>query len=157
MSELVIRPALNADSEAVIALIFGILAEYGLAGDLSGTDLDLADIEGSYAGRGGYFDVVQDESGAIVGSVGLYPLGDGAVELRKMYLDKSLRGKGIGKRLLEAAITRARALGFDRIELETNSRLLEAIALYRRYGFQPIEGQHLASRCDQNFELRLTE
>ena len=63
----------------------------------------------------------------------------------------------IGKRLLEAAITRARALGFDRIELETNSRLLEAIALYRRYGFQPIEGQHLASRCDQNFELRLTE
>lgn len=152
-----IRPATNADIEAVTALVFGVLPEYGLSGDPLGIDADLEDIEANYSARGGCFDVVTNAEGEIEGTVGLYPLGNGVCELRKMYLVKSARGKGIGRALLEHALGRARELGFRRIELETNSRLVEAISLYRRNGFQPIENTHHAERCDKRLALDLSD
>lgn len=152
-----LRSATNQDAAEVRALIFGVLAEYGLCGDPTGTDADLDDIETSYIGRGGLFDVLLGDDGRIVGTVGLYPLEHGVCELRKMYLRAETRGQGLGRRLLDHALDRARALGFRRVVLETNSKLVEAIGLYTRYGFQPVAHDHLASRCDQSYALDLTE
>ena len=45
------------------------------------------------------------------------------------------RGKGIGMRLLRAAIDEARAAGFERIELTVYGRNAPAAALYRKAGF----------------------
>lgn len=150
-----LRGATNEDGEAVRDLVFGVLAEFGLAGDPDGTDRDLYDIVGHYADRGGRFDVLMSADGAIAGCVGLYPLGEGVVELRKMYLRPECRGKGTGRRLLDHAIASARELGFRRVELETNSRLVEAIRMYERYGFQPVEACHVAARCDATYALDL--
>jgi putative acetyltransferase len=150
-----IRPATNADAPAVRDLIFAVLDEYGLQPDPSGTDSDLEDIEGQYIARGGMFEVVEDEQGRIVGSVGLYPELDNVVELRKMYLHPDTRGRGLGKQLLERALAAARAKGFRRVELETAAVLASAIALYERYGFTPFEKPHVAARCDQAFALDL--
>lgn len=47
------------------------------------------------------------------------------------------RGRGLGTRLLQAAIERAWANGLTRIELEARADNERAIALYRRAGFQP--------------------
>lgn len=153
-----IRPATNDDAEAVRELVFGVLAEYGLRPDPRATDADLYDIEAHYGRRGGAFEVaVDDASGAIVGSVGLFPLLPGVCELRKMYLAREARGRGLGRTMLEHALGRARALGFRRVELETASVLVEAIRLYTRYGFAPIESDHLASRCDAAYALDLPE
>ena len=44
-----LRPATNADSAAVKAMIFGVLIEYGLKPDPACTDADLDDLEGNYA------------------------------------------------------------------------------------------------------------
>lgn len=150
-----IRPATNADAPAVRALIFAVLQEYGLEPDPSGTDADLDDLEGQYAARGGMFEVVEDEQGRIIGSVGLYPEPEGVVELRKMYLHPAARGRGLGKTLLERALAAARAKGFRRVELETAGVLESAIALYRRYGFTPFDKPHVAARCDQAYTLEL--
>lgn len=149
------RRATNEDGEAVRELVFGVLAEFGLAGDPEGTDQDLGDIESSYDGRGGRFDVLVTEDGVIAGCVGLYPLREGVVELRKMYLRPECRGKGAGRRLLDHALASARELGFKRVELETNSKLVEAVRMYERYGFQPVEGCHVAARCDATYALDL--
>jgi putative acetyltransferase len=149
------RSATNSDRPAIEALVFGVLAEYGLVHDPIGVDSDLANIETNYIARGGSFDVLIDDAGAIVGTIGLYPEGHGVCELRKMYLAKEHRGGGRGRALLEHAIARARALGFRRIELETNSRLVEAIRLYTRYGFQAVANTGLAARCDQRYALDL--
>ena len=46
--------------------------------DPGGTDADLADVEASYLRAGGSFDVLTDPAGAVVGTVGLFPLGDGS-------------------------------------------------------------------------------
>ena len=150
-----LRPATSADGPAVRDLVFGVLREYGLKPDPADTDADLNDIEASYLARGGLFQVLETPDGRIIGSVGLYPLGPGVCELRKMYLAPAARGQGQGRRLLEHALAAARARGFRRIVLETATVLKEAIALYRRYGFQPYQADHVASRCDQTYALDL--
>lgn len=143
-----LRRATEGDGAAALALVTSILAEFDLGIDPHGTDSDLADFQGSYFARGGDFVVLTDELGALVGTCGLYPLGDGVVELRKMYLSPTLRGRGQGRRLLDWALTRARELGFRRITLETALVLKDAIALYERNGFRPdCSGVH-SCRCD---------
>jgi putative acetyltransferase len=174
-----LRPATNADCRPVTDLVYAVLAEYHLAPDPAGTDADLNDIEQSYLQRGGAFYVLEDRDGSIVGSYGLYPIPDrgpqaagrrpeapavsslpspvsrGVCELRKMYLHRDYRGRGLGRRLLEDALTNARRLGFARMTLETASVLKEAIGLYESYGFTPYQPDHLSARCDQAYVLAL--
>ncbi len=150
-----IRQASNQDTADIRTVIFSILAEYGLMAEHEGVDADLADIEGNYMARGGSFDVVVDAENKIVGTVGLYPLDQQTCELRKMYLIPACRGKGIGKKLLDRALDKARLQGFLRIVLETSSKLVEAIAMYERYGFTRAEDFPTCLRCDQAYELTL--
>jgi putative acetyltransferase len=150
-----IRPATHEDRDAIEQLVFGVLEEYGLAPDPNGTDADLRDIQSHYLSLGGTFDVLIDESGRIVGTVGVLPRSPTTCELRKMYLGRSARGQGLGRRLLEHALAQAVQLGFRRMELETASVLREAIGLYERYGFRPYAPKHLVSRCDRAYFLDL--
>jgi GNAT superfamily N-acetyltransferase len=151
----IIRKASNADREDIEELVFGVLAEYGLKSDPGKTDADLSDIQGEYLDRGGTFDVLVGGDGEIVGSVGLHRLNTTTCEIRKMYLAPELRGQGQGRRLLIHALSKAKALGYSRIELETASVLKEAIALYERYGFCRFDRGHLSSRCDAAYYLEL--
>jgi GNAT superfamily N-acetyltransferase len=149
------RNATSADSAFVRALVESVLREYGLAFEADDTDADLNDLQASYECRGGVFYVVECPAGAIVGCGGLFPIDTDTVELRKMYLLPEARGRGLGKELLKRLLADARRLGYKRVRLETNSVLGEAIALYRRFGFVPVDRPHSAKRCDQTWELRL--
>lgn len=151
-----LRQAANADCEAVRSLVYGVLEEYGLKPDPGGTDADLDDIEQSYFARGGTFRVLAQEDGTIIGAYGLYPLENQTCELRKMYLHRNHRGRGLGRHLLEDALVHARQSGFTKITLETASVLREAISLYERYGFTPYSPDHLSPRCNQAYCLKLT-
>jgi len=151
-----LRPATNIDCEPVRNLVFTVLAEYHLKPDPACTDADLCDIEQSYLRRGGVFCVLEEQDGSIIGSYGLYPVEAGTCELRKMYLHRDYRGKGLGRRLLEDALANARRSGFKTVTLETASVLKEAIRLYEAYGFKPYTPAHLSCRCDQAYRLDLT-
>jgi len=150
-----LRRATNADCKPVRTLVFTVLGEYGLKPDPDGTDADLGDIEQSYFASGGTFRVLEEDDGSIVGAYGLYPVEGRTCELRKMYLRRTHRGRGLGRLLLEDALACARELGFATVTLETASVLKEAIALYKRYGFVPCPSDHLAARCDQAYTLEL--
>jgi putative acetyltransferase len=150
-----LRRARNKDCDNIARLVYGVLQEYGLKPDPACTDADTKDIESSYFGRGGTFFVLEDKNGSIIGAYGLYPIDKKTCELRKMYLHKAHRGKGLGKFLLEDALSKARQLGFRMMILETASVLKEAIALYKSYGFVEYKADHLSSRCDQAFTLVL--
>jgi putative acetyltransferase len=149
-----IREACNQDRSAIKAVVFSVLTEYGLNPDPDGTDSDLKDIETTYINSGGLFCVLENE-GEILGTVALYAISPSTCELRKMYLDKRARGQGQGKKLLDYALSEAKRLGFNTVELETASVLKEAIEMYKRYGFKLIERDHLPTRCDQAFALKL--
>jgi putative acetyltransferase len=103
------------------------------------------------------FEVIEDGEGRLVGTIGLFRVDEKTCELRKMYLDTELRGRGFGKLMLERAVNHARTSGFKKIVLETASVLEEAIRLYTRFGFQPMKRGHLAPRCDQAYFLDLSE
>jgi len=150
------RRASNEDREEVTRLVYGVLKEYDLEPDPGATDADLADIEQSYFARGGTFIVLEDQNGSIIGAYGLYPIDNQTCELRKMYLHRTHRGKGLGRSLLDGALVEARRMGFKRMTLETASVLKEAIALYKSYGFVEYEPDHLSTRCDQAYVLELT-
>jgi len=150
-----LRPADNKDCKNITRLVYGVLEEYGLKPDPGQTDADIKDIESSYFDRGGIFLVLEARDGSIVGAYGLYPVDGQTCELRKMYLDKAHRGKGLGRLLLEDALSQARRLGFERMILETASVLKEAIALYKSYGFAEYNPPHMSSRCDQAYMLEL--
>jgi len=152
--KLIIRSATNSDCAEIRGLVFSVLVEYGLQPDPEGLDRDMDDIETSYIERGGIFEVIEDENGIILGTVGLFPIDGGTVELRKMYFRPELRGLGMGKSMLRRTIDKARRLGYARITLETASVLKEAIGLYTSFGFVDLEGSH-ADRCDRSFYLDL--
>ncbi len=150
-----IRAARPEDATAVRGVVNGVLAEYRIASDPGGTDRDLADLDAYYFSRGGGFIVAVAADGSIVGSCGIAPLDGSTWDLRKMYLTPEARGQGLGKRLLARILAFARSKGATRIELETASVLKEAISLYQKAGFKPIERPLAANRCDKAYALDL--
>jgi GNAT superfamily N-acetyltransferase len=60
-------------------------------------------------------------------------------EIKRMWVDPDRRGIGLGKRLLGHLESEARLAGRARVVLDTNRTLAEAIAMYRRLDYQPIE------------------
>lgn len=152
--DLKFRSATNADRAQIEALVFGILESYGLALDRDGTDKDIVDIKANYLDRGGVFEVIENSEGRIVGTCGLYPLDRTTIELRKMYFDPSIRGRGLGKDLLAKMIEKAKDLGYLRVYLETASVLKQAVHIYESAGFKPVAVKH-TPRCDQAYVLEL--
>ena len=68
------------------------------------------------------------------------------------------RGTGLGLALGEAAVTRAKELGADKIYLESNTILTPALSLYQKLGFQRLPDDAKASpyeRCNVKMELIL--
>ena len=96
------------------------------------------------------FALLDDEGGAerVVGTVALRNDGDGVYELTKMAVEPGLRGLGIGRALIEAALREYRALGGRELYLESNSVLQPALRLYESAGFAhrpaPRAGTHYA-------------
>lgn len=74
-------------------------------------------------------------------------LGPQVGELKRMYVAREVRGQGIGRALLDRLEAEARTLGLARLVLETGTRQVEALALYRRTGFTTIPpyGEYAAS------------
>jgi len=82
-----------------------------------------------------------------VGCGAVRRLDEATAELKRMYVDPSVRGQGIGRALVEALEREARQIGVTRIVLETGTRLAPAIKLYEAMGYTriPLFGEYLSS------------
>lgn len=74
----------------------------------------------------------------VVGTVALM-LEEGGCELTKMAVTEAWQGRRVGAKLLQAAIDRARTMDVKVLHLITNSTLLPAINLYRKFGFRVVQ------------------
>jgi GNAT superfamily N-acetyltransferase len=72
----------------------------------------------------------------IVGTFGIESHSKDSTELRRMYLDKGHRSRGIAQRMLQRAESRARELGFSKVILSTAEVQKAAIAFYGKNGYQ---------------------
>ncbi|PKG39514.1 bifunctional helix-turn-helix transcriptional regulator/GNAT family N-acetyltransferase [Psychromonas sp. Urea-02u-13] len=113
--------------------------------------------ESYYLAQGGYlFFAKQDEQ--VIGCIALKPISDDCYELSKMAVCPDIQGHGIGRSLLLSALNKARDLNIQKISLETNSKLLRAMALYQHFGFTQMphpKGQSDYARADVYMELQL--
>lgn len=71
-----------------------------------------------------------------VGCAGIYEHASGACEVKRVYVQPAYQGKGLGRMLMEAAITDARTLGYRTMILDSLRRLTAARALYETLDFQ---------------------
>ncbi|MFF4266167.1 GNAT family N-acetyltransferase [Streptomyces virginiae] len=76
-------------------------------------------------------------------------------ELTKVYVDRRARGTGGGAALLQALETQARALGAERVRLDTRSDLVEARTLYARHGYAEIPAYNSGPYAEHWFEKHL--
>ena len=86
--------------------------------------------------------VVENE-GRVVGGCGVAPLenGDASVcELQKMYFAPEIRGTGYAEKIIEKCLEYAKIQGFEICYLETLSFMTTAQKLYKRIGFEHIDG-----------------
>lgn len=150
-----IRPVGTGDVAAVIALITRVLAEFDIRfGEGSATDDDLVSLPASYVDRGGAFWVAVDDDGhdsRVLGTIGIARLSATHLELRKMYLDPSTRGRGLGRQLLQLALQWADASGATHISLDTTEEMTAAQALYEQHGFTRDDRYLTSSRCTRGY------
>jgi GNAT superfamily N-acetyltransferase len=66
-------------------------------------------------------------------------LDDTTAEVKRLYLEPAARGRGVGRRLLEALEEQARLAGYSRVRLDTGPRQPVALALFRAAGYRDIE------------------
>ncbi|NNE12035.1 MAG: GNAT family N-acetyltransferase [Ilumatobacter sp.] len=91
--------------------------------------------------------------GELVGCGGVRRIESNVGEIKRMFVDPVVRGRKIGAAILDQLEQASIELGLDRVQLETGVHQPEAIALYERAGYDPIEpwGVYLesatTSRC----------
>jgi ribosomal protein S18 acetylase RimI-like enzyme len=134
----VVRRAGPADGEAVARELAAYLEFLGEAPDLTGLDHDVARWQEVYAEPRGALLLVIAPDGREVGTAAVRVLEPGVAEIKRMWLRPAHRGRGLGRRLMDACLAETRRLGCRVVRLDSEARLETAIRLYRAYGFTEI-------------------
>lgn len=78
-------------------------------------------------------------------------------EVKRMWVDPTVRGRGLARRLLAGVEARAVAAGRPTLRLDTNGVLTAAIALYRSAGYVEVPPFNDEPHADHWFEKRLSQ
>lgn len=114
--------------------------------------------------KGGFI-AMADADGWVIGTGAILPAtlpppdGRKWMEVVKMTTDLAAQRRGVGSAILTRLIDFAREQGADAVWLETNEVLDAATALYRKFGFVPLEGDAVwptpYERCNLQMTLEL--
>jgi putative acetyltransferase len=138
-----IRTIEPCDNKELAVIVRNTLAEFGAARPgtvyFDPTTDTLSDV--FKAPRSIYYVAVTQ--GTIAGGAGIFPsdgLPEDTCELVKMYLTPQVRGKGIGKLLIETCLAFAKDAGYKKVYLETLPELKKAIHVYEKFNFTYLPG-----------------
>lgn len=149
-----LRAATGADSSNVVALIRRVLREFRLPFDPDGIDRPLFEIGTHFRGPGRRLWVLEDRD-RVVGTVAIDRWRGDVAEIKKMFLDRRYRGRGLGWRMLKRALAYTRRAGYGAVRLETHSTLKASIGMYMKAGFRLRRAIWVPPRCDREYWLDL--
>jgi putative acetyltransferase len=127
-----IRSFSPSDSMSVRNMVLDVLADEGFQYDPA-KDHDLDNIEGFYLKNGGAFFVAVDD-GVVIGSSAVRRVSHDTCDIKRIYVRKSHRGKGIGFELFSKALEFAKQ-NYYLVTLKTDASLDVAICMYLKNGF----------------------
>ncbi len=133
-----IRPAAEADLPAIRGLLRAYVAWINL-------DLGFQDFEGEWRALPGEYApprgalLVAEVGTDAVAMIALRPLAEGVCEMKRLFVQPSARGLGIGRALITRVLDEARASGYGEMRLDTLPVMGEAQAIYHAFGFRDIE------------------
>ena len=115
----------------------------------------LEDPENEIIQKGGFIFYASLED-KIVGTICLMKIDDSTYELGKMAVTEKYQGRGVGRELLKHTIDHAKRIGGAKLVLYSNTKLIHATSLYKKFGFvpSPMDGAHYA-RANMKMELLL--
>jgi ribosomal protein S18 acetylase RimI-like enzyme len=144
--DVVLRDARPEELPEIDELTLAAYAEYGSVMRPSAWKGLSGAVRAALEGPGDSQRIVATRNERIVGSVMLFPPsgelyegrvgGADAPELRLLAVHSDARGAGIGRRLVEECIRRARDMGAPALGLHTSESMWAAIRLYRSMGFE---------------------
>ena len=152
MTAPIFRRAIPSDGSDVRRIVFDTLRAYDVEIEPETHDRDVMTFGEP---KIGVMEFVAELDGRVIGSVIVTPRADGTGLLTKFFVDARSRGRGVGRPLLEHAVTAARAAGMHRLELDTRSFFHEAVHLYESTGWRAIPGPTAAGKCDLFYALEL--
>jgi ribosomal protein S18 acetylase RimI-like enzyme len=133
---------IQVQSEKDLEIVRELFEEYArsLGFDLDFQDFkkELVGLPGDYASPEGCI-LLANYDTKIAGCVALRKMDENICEMKRLYVRKAFRGKGIGKKLSVAIIEKARDMGYKSMRLDTVPAMKEAITLYQSLGFKEIE------------------
>jgi N-acetylglutamate synthase-like GNAT family acetyltransferase len=100
-------------------------------------ELMLSDPQGEIIEKGGMIFYAKYNN-KIVGTVSLLKINETTFELSKMAVTDSVQGLGIGQKLMEHCFLIAHEKGIKKLILYSNRKLLPAIYLYEKFGFEEV-------------------
>jgi len=134
------------DNQSAANIIRQVLEEHGCTGEgFASSDPETDNLFLAYKANHGRFWVLENTcSEEVVGCGGFSGLkGTNAeekiCELQKVYLLPHVRGQGLGKQLLSAALKEAKDLGYNYMYLESVEETRQAVSLYEKLGFKFLE------------------
>jgi putative acetyltransferase len=139
--EIIFRLIEKKDNREIADLIRTVFREFKI--DRPGTvfsDPTTDDLFSLFQKQGSVYWIAEEKS-IIIGGCGIYPtpgLPDGCAELVKFYLKASVRGRGLGRQLMEKSFESAKKAGYNQLYLESFPELGKAISLYEKAGFRHI-------------------
>ncbi|MBV9446939.1 MAG: GNAT family N-acetyltransferase [Streptosporangiaceae bacterium] len=86
--------------------------------------------------------LVARDGDTVLGCVALRLLGDGIGEIARVFVVPQARGRGLGRRLLDAVEDAARGQRLSTLRLDTGSHLVEANRLYASAGYRQVPAFH---------------
>lgn len=78
----------------------------------------------------------------IIGGAGIAQLDNyegNVCELQKMYFKSEARGRGLGRKMMNKCLSKAKEFGFEKCYLETLPYMEDARKLYRKVGFKDLD------------------
>ena len=138
---MLIRSVNQSDNKSLSIILRKVLVEMKIPQKGSAyEDPELSNMYEAYQfPRSKYF--VVDINKKILGGAGISPLKEGDInicELQKMYFHKTIRGRGIGQKLIEICLDFALESGYEKCYIETMPNMVNAQKLYLKKGFQYI-------------------